>query len=196
MAMEAPGQLYPLYGLPADPPPRVKRVWVLLGLAALLGVALGILGFVAGQLWSASRSAAPFLAVGGRVGDGGDLIGRLRGAAAHRGVFLADRGLLDDDLGRLRGPLLGLPNLTELYLDDNPIGDEGLAHLRDLDRLGGLRNLSLARTRITDAGLVHLRGLRQLRWLDLGGTGVTTQGVRGLNRALPETRIIHDDRDG
>src|SRR5262249_43381525 len=87
--MEAPGRLYPLIGRPDALPSRGMRDWALLGLAALLGLLLGLGAFAAVRLRAASRAAAPFLAVGGRVTDGWDLIGRLGGREGLHGVFLA-----------------------------------------------------------------------------------------------------------
>lgn len=53
-----------------------------------------------------------------------------------------------------------------------------------------LEELSLRDTQITDAGLEHLKGLTRLRALDLQGTKVSGDGIRSLQRALPDCVII------
>jgi hypothetical protein len=50
--------------------------------------------------------------------------------------------------------------------------------------------ISLRGTEVTDAGLRHLRNLVGLESLDLNGTAVTSSGVSGLRRALPNAEII------
>jgi hypothetical protein len=44
---------------------------------------------------------------------------------------------------------------------------------------------------VTDAGLKELKELKQLQSLDLRYTKVTEAGVKDLQDALPECRIVH-----
>jgi hypothetical protein len=117
------------------------------------------------------------------------------------GPFLTDQKLI---------ALKRTPHLTELNLNSDQIGDDGLSHLvalKDLVRvningrritdaglahLSGLkmiRYLGLSGTQITDAGLVHLAGLKELQHLDLSGAQITGSGLSHLTR-LNQLRTI------
>ncbi len=64
--------------------------------------------------------------------------------------------------------------------------------LKELAGLKGLRELDLLECKqVTDAGLKELEGLKDLQELTLAGTKVTTAGVAKLQKALPNTKIIH-----
>jgi hypothetical protein len=81
------------------------------------------------------------------------------------------------------------PTTRGLFLFNNQITDQGLAHLSGLTRL---ETLDLRRnTSITDAGLVHLAGLKNLKNLYLIHTGVTPAGVNKLQQELPNTKIAY-----
>jgi Leucine-rich repeat (LRR) protein len=88
----------------------------------------------------------------------------------------------------------GLEHLTAvevLDLTDTDVRDDAMPKLATMRNL---KSLSLAGTKITDAGLEHLKGLTQLRSLWLGGRGarpegVTTEGIRRLQRSLPDCKI-------
>lgn len=107
--------------------------------------------------------------------------------------------------------LEAFPLLTHLNLEGSHTNDDGLASVAQLPRLQFLR---LMRTRITGAGLVHLAGLRwletlslsqlkkvgskalvhleglkNLRHLDLFGTGTTMPAVRKLQKKLKYVTI-------
>lgn len=73
--------------------------------------------------------------------------------------------------------------LWALILDGTNVTDEGLKHLKGLTNLEEW--LGLVGTNVTDAGLVHLQRLTKLRSLNLRKTKVTADGVRELQRALP-----------
>ena len=45
-------------------------------------------------------------------------------------------------------------------------------------------------SRITDAGVKHVEAVRQLRMLCLMDTGITEQGIIGIQKALPKCRIV------
>lgn len=49
--------------------------------------------------------------------------------------------------------------------------------------------LSIEDTPVTDAGLAHIKQLEGLRELRLRGAKVTAQGVQQLQQALPKLRI-------
>jgi hypothetical protein len=107
-----------------------------------------------------------------------------------------------------------LGNLRQLKLDGLPLGD-GLADLPVLDRL---EDLSAAGARVTDAGLSRLAKLPSLRLLTLNdnpeitdaglahlkaapklerlylrdkGPGVTPDGIKALEQAIPGLRVRH-----
>jgi Leucine Rich repeat len=73
-----------------------------------------------------------------------------------------------------------------ISLENCPIRDAHLAHMKDIPFL---RRLRLSHTPITDAGLAHLRECRKLEELRLTGTQVTDTGVRDLQQALPKCLI-------
>ena len=60
--------------------------------------------------------------------------------------------------------------LTDLSLENCPIGGGALRHLAGLSKLEWL---NLWSTKVDDAGLQHLSGLRNLELLPIGGTRVT-----------------------
>lgn len=87
------------------------------------------------------------------------------------------------------------------HLSGKDVGDEGLAHLKEVGNLvwlnlrgtkitdAGLEHLSqiktltrlhLEKTGITDAGLSHLAGLENLEYLNLYGTKITDAGLEQL----------------
>ncbi len=107
----------------------------------------------------------------------------------------------DADLARV-GVFSRLESLT--VYDGSAIGDDGLANLQGLDRLGKLilylegsrvtdvglaylgglnpaeAALRLKNTRVTDGGLVQLRWIKGMTHLDLSGTRITDAGLAQL----------------
>ena len=80
-----------------------------------------------------------------------------------------------------------LTQLELLQLDHTPITDEGLKHLK---RLVNLKSLWLQEDQgITDAGLQYLSGLKNLKAIHLYQNQVTPEGVRELQKSLPNTKI-------
>ena len=84
--------------------------------------------------------------------------------------------------------LKGLSQLQTLDLTKTKITDAGLAYVK---RLTNLLWITLSDTQVTDAGLVQLKGLTQLQRLDLRNTKVTDAGAGGLQKALPNCKILH-----
>ncbi len=77
--------------------------------------------------------------------------------------------------------------LTKLHLEKTQIGDDGLAHLKEL---ANLEYLNVYATQVTDAGLEHLTGLKHLKHLYVWQSGVTEEGIKKLNESLPELVIV------
>jgi hypothetical protein len=149
-----------------------------------------------------------FLLVG-HISDNG--LASLEGFQSLKGLCIRSSNYTDAGLrsiGRLR-------NLKDLILNEAggaPVGvtDTGLQHLQALSRL---EHLSLFCTQITDAGLAQLKPMPKLRWLDLGfteitdaglltlegfsqleeldlhGSAVSSDGVKKLQKALPNCKI-------
>jgi serine/threonine protein kinase len=111
--------------------------------------------------------------------------------AALRDLRLGGTSLTDEEMAFFRD-FASLPGLTCLMLSNNPIGDDGVAHLAGAERL---LQLNLDNTRITDAGLLHLRECDSLLYLDVKGTQVTSAGVEALNRALPQCKVYWNGAD-
>jgi Leucine-rich repeat (LRR) protein len=112
----------------------------------------------------------------------------------------------DPDLAHLKR----LPTLQMLWLNDAPISDAALVHIRglvdlrelhlrntrvtdaglpSLKRFGRLTELDLRDTPITDAGIVHLAELVSLKDLRLSNTAVTDVGVSALRRLTALTSL-------
>ena len=80
-----------------------------------------------------------------------------------------------------------MTSLENLDLEENArITDAGLVHLR---KLTNLKVLALNATGITDAGLKHLIGLNCLSYLDLSNTQASRNGIRELQKSLPNCQI-------
>ena len=120
----------------------------------------------------------------------------------------------DADLADLRG----LRQLKHLDLSGAEVTDAGLEHLKGLRQLKtlilricfnvtdagleqlkgltALEALDLNGTDVTDDGLEGLPGLTNLTRLDLGETYVTYEGIKRLQQALPNCKVIVDDELG
>ncbi len=85
-----------------------------------------------------------------------------------------------------------LAYLEELTFYCTNVTEVGLDHVKGLHKLRELTIVKLpSNTRITDTALEHLGELRELRSLRLIRTGVTDDGVRELQQALPECKILY-----
>jgi serine/threonine protein kinase len=84
--------------------------------------------------------------------------------------------------------LAGLKNLSELRLDRSRITDASMPTLAGLQKL---RVVNLTGTAITDAGIGKLSA-HKFSFLHLGGTKVTSDGVKKLRAALPDCQIASD----
>jgi serine/threonine protein kinase/Leucine-rich repeat (LRR) protein len=91
--------------------------------------------------------------------------------------------LTDEDLVHLKK----WRELWHITISDNPIGDDGLAHLVGLP----LSYLDLRGTKVSDGGLVHLEKLPKLTALYLSSKNVTVseKRVKELAAKLPACRI-------
>jgi formylglycine-generating enzyme required for sulfatase activity/Leucine-rich repeat (LRR) protein len=181
------------------------------------------------------------LAMGGEVDvvprDGQEIVGIKQPsdlpAPPYRLVAVLLRGpfIRDDDLGRLSNVaslhmvrvanakitgaaleyLRGLANLRSVDFNSSPVGDTGIALLKELPKLdslalanagvtnaglehvGALKRLSNLRLdynkEITDDGLAHLLGLHVLRHLNLAGTAIGDAGVERLRELAQLTEL-------
>jgi Leucine-rich repeat (LRR) protein len=85
------------------------------------------------------------------------------------------------------GSLSWFDRVNGVGLSKTAITDEGLKHLSVLINID---TLNLENTQISDAGLKHLSDLTNLDQLLLGNnTQVTDEGIKELQRALPNCRI-------
>ena len=66
-----------------------------------------------------------------------------------------------------------------------------LRKLHGDEHLGNAVVVELYGTQITDAVLVHLKGLTKLEWLWVRETRITDEGIKKLQEALPNCKIIH-----
>ena len=88
--------------------------------------------------------------------------------------------------------LKDLKNLQHLDLIHSDITDEGAKRLAELQ---SLKTIDLRGSKITDAGLKELQSLHNLKELNLclvpgGPFDVTREGVKELQAALPEAKIL------
>jgi len=102
-----------------------------------------------------------------------------------KSVHMDDSKLTDESL-RIFGKL---SRLELLQATRNHFTDDGLAHLRQLNRLICL-DIDCGETRFTDAGLVHLESLQCLQRIYLQRTYVTPVGAARLKRAIPSLEYV------
>src|SRR5262249_24881228 len=89
----------------------------------------------------------------------------------------------------LKYQLVSLTQLTHLELHSPYVNDDGLEYIRPLAKL---EQLDLTGTQVRDAGLTHLHERHELKRLYLVRTKVTAAGVAGLQKALPNCKIVWD----
>jgi hypothetical protein len=77
-------------------------------------------------------------------------------------------------------------NVRALHLDGTHRADVVLSQI---ERLTGIKHVSLTYSDVSDEGLAHLKGLDELERLDVRNTKVTEAGVADLERALPGLAI-------
>jgi Leucine-rich repeat (LRR) protein len=118
---------------------------------------------------------------GGRLTDS-DLT-PLEGATQLQGLTLEYQPIGDAGIAHLRN----CRKLQILYLGGTNVGDEGLEHLSELTEL---ENLELQRSRVTDAGLKSLRNLNKLQVLWIGGNELTGAGFADVG-PKPQLREIN-----
>ncbi len=95
-----------------------------------------------------------------------------------KALFLAGNPITNEGLKKLEN----LDELVLLSLEGTQISDEGLASVA---RLRSLKMLVLINTRITDSGLTQLEPLQQLAVLTTSGTRVTEAGLKRLQEKIP-----------
>ena len=92
--------------------------------------------------------------------------------------------------GRVLDQVRKLASLTHLDLSAMLVDDIHLDQLRELKQL---EVLSLAATPVTDVGLAVLSQLANLKELDVQQSEVTADGIKKLNAARPDIKVIFDD---
>jgi Leucine-rich repeat (LRR) protein len=107
----------------------------------------------------------------------------LKDLSEIRRLNLSGSEITDKGLEQLKD----LPQLQNLCLVGTTVTDPGLEHLRGLTQL---QVLALDGTKVTDNVLEHLKELTQLKELGLYDTKVTDEGVKKLQQALPNCKII------
>jgi hypothetical protein len=96
----------------------------------------------------------------------------------------------DPDLAQVNLKNLPAPGVPfAVGLSDCKITDKELG---GLIRFSTLTGLDLTDTSITDVGLLKLAGLKQLAYVRVHGTKVTSNGIEKLQSALPHCKIITD----
>jgi len=110
---------------------------------------------------------------------------RIPGLGFRVRLWGTSRAIGDDDLAHLK-------DLTALQTLDlsgcERVTDAGLAHLKGLTALQSLNLMGC--DEVTDAGLAHLKALTALQRLGLTGCDkVTDAGVADLKKVLPRLRV-------
>ncbi len=88
---------------------------------------------------------------------------------------LSGKALTDDGLAHVRN----IDKMIVLHLKGTQITDDGLKHLSGLPTL---EKLHLEETKLTDAGLAHLLEIPKLKWLNIYGTEVTDAGIETVKK--------------
>lgn len=107
---------------------------------------------------------------------------QLKGLAKLRTLQISSTRVGDVGLANIRG----LKSLESLYISNTTITNAGMTHLKEMT---SLRVLHLSNTNISDAGADHIKGLTKLRELQLAYTSIGAQGVRDLQKLLPDCQI-------
>ena len=100
-------------------------------------------------------------------------------------LFDADSRNVDRALRRV----VELSHISELYLEESDVSDNGLS---ELHRIPGLMILALHSTDITDKGLQHIHKCTRLQAVDLYNTHVTDKGAYRLLVAIPYLQLNYD----
>jgi len=135
----------------------------------------------------------------------------IRRRVGKDGKWTMPRAITDENLNCLAD----LPQLERLEIENAPITDAGMAHLRHPERLRGiwlddtnvgdvfirrlkgakrLEALWLRNTKVTDAGLIELSGITTLKRLSLIGTRTGDQGLAAF-RACRQIEVLTLGRD-
>jgi hypothetical protein len=82
-----------------------------------------------------------------------------------------------------------LPNLRELAWEQSNKGDASQRRVHGLAGLTALEGLSVSDKSFDDQAMAELEGMSHLRWLDLGGTKITSTGIGKLHAASELERL-------
>ena len=99
------------------------------------------------------------------------------------GFDFSTRPLGDGELANLER----FTNLRDLNIRGCDVTAPGMAHVKGLSQLVWI---DFQRTNVNDAELVNLTGLVRLQDLNLEKTQVTEAGIKDLQKALPNCKII------
>lgn len=100
-----------------------------------------------------------------------------------REIDLSRTGITDQGLALVAK----CPDLRKLRLDQTKIGSSGVASLL---ALGNLETLNLFGTAVDDTAIDHLAQLKALKAVYLGETKVTPDGLKKLQAALPDCKVL------
>jgi hypothetical protein len=170
-----------------DKPPRPRR-WIPVSLRVFLVILAGL--GVAGT-WRCVHGYRQLLTVREVERVGGFIHAKQAGPEWLRGLLGDDRIRMFDKVDEIAffrrhsnhanddtlRQIGRLGSLKELHLSDTGVTDQGLEHLM---WLGKLEILELGNTQVTDVGLAHLKRLENLELLNLRHTQVTDAGLAHL----------------
>ena len=129
------------------------------------------------KLRTQGRTIAKIRQLGGTVEHNSERINTVRLGSDWKG---------GDDLALLRE----LPGFQTLWLEQSPVSDAGLVHLKDMTRL---TRLFLGGSKVKGPGLAHLKGLTNLNYLSLKGLKLDEGALGHLAGMSQLTYLFLDD---
>ena len=88
------------------------------------------------------------------------------------------------------GVLANLPNISHVALNGVQFSESGV---NSLIPIATLERITLSGSNISDATLIGLTRLKQLKYVYLGETGVTEEGIAKVKAALPKVTFLREN---